>query len=70
MKRIYSALILAVALGASAISTVHAAQYVNQQLHTRREIQEKQVPVGNNAMSKTCAQMHKEMLAKSDPTVK
>lgn len=58
MKRIYTALILALAIGTSATSTAYAAKSFDQEQQTVRAVHAKQAAAAAQAKLQACAQTH------------
>lgn len=61
MKRIYTALILALALGASVTSTAYAAKSFDQEQQTVRAVHAKQAAATRQAKLQACARAHAGM---------
>ncbi len=61
MKRIYTALIFTLALGASVTSTAYAAKSFEQEQQTVRAVHAKQAAAAKKAKLQACAQAHASM---------
>lgn len=61
MKRIYTALIFTLALGASVTSTAYAAKSFDQEQQTVRAVHAKQAAATKHAELQACAQAHAGM---------
>lgn len=61
MKRIYNALLLALAIGTSVTSTAYAAKSFDQEQQTVRALHAKQAVATAHAKLQACAQAHSAM---------